>query len=254
MSRPLICGNWKLHLGPAAAASLARYLDRRLQHRDAVDVVVFPTALSAAGVVAALSSSGIEVGIQEVAAVASGALTGANSAVMAREAGCTWMLTGHSERRQHFAETDEGVRDKIKAGLAAGLRPVVCVGETLEERNAGRVDEVTRRQLAVAFEGLTPEQWARVTLAYEPVWAIGTGVTATPEQAQQVHASVREWLRANGSPALAAGMRILYGGSVHADNAAALLGCPDIDGALVGGASLQVDSFAAIVAAAGARS
>ncbi|MCC6527196.1 MAG: triose-phosphate isomerase [Polyangiaceae bacterium] len=252
---PIIAGNWKLHMGPAAAGALAGYLRDALEPgggaRSGGELVVFPTALSIPSVVAALAGSRIAVGIQEVAAKPTGALTGANSAVMAREAGCTWMLTGHSERRQFFAETDQGVRDKVKAGLAAGLRVMVCIGETLDERKAGRVEEVTRRQLGVALEGLPASALAELAVAYEPVWAIGTGVTATPEQAEEAHASIRAYLRTL-YPAEADAMRLLYGGSVKADNAATLLGQPDIDGALVGGASLEVASFAAIVGAAGA--
>jgi len=250
MRRRLICGNWKLNLGPASAAALAGFLRERLAEHGDVEIAVFPTALSVPGVLAALAGSDIGVGIQEVAAVPSGALTGANSAVMAREAGCRWMLAGHSERRQFFAETDEGVRDKIRAGLAAGLRPVACVGETLAQRQAGEVQSVIRRQLDKALEGLSPAQTSDMALAYEPVWAIGTGVNATPEQAQEVHAFVRDWLRSRFSPEVAQGVRILYGGSVNAGNASKLLGCPDIDGALVGGASLQVGAFADIVSAA----
>jgi triosephosphate isomerase len=253
MPRPLLCGNWKLNLGPAAAAALAHFLRDRLGESGDVDVAVFPTALSIPSVLVALAGSGIGVGIQEVAAIPSGALTGANSAVMARELGCTWMLAGHSERRQHFAETDEGVRDKVRAGLGAGLRPILCVGETTAERNAGRVDEVVLRQLAVGLEGLEPEAARSLDVAYEPVWAIGTGVTATPEQAQQVHASMRGWLRSRFPADVACGMRLLYGGSVNAGNAATLLACADIDGALVGGASLDVAAFAEIVAAARKR-
>ena len=253
MRRPLVCGNWKLNLGPAAAAALAEFLRDRLGDSGPVEVVVFPTALSIPSVLTVLAGTGIGVGVQEVGAIASGALTGANSAVMAREIGCGWMLTGHSERRQHFAETDQGVRDKVRAGLAAGLKPIVCVGETAAERNAGRVDEIVLRQLAVALEGLEPTALRELAVAYEPVWAIGTGVNATPEQAQQVHASLRGWLRAHCPAEIGDGMRLLYGGSVNAGNAATLLGCPDIDGALVGGASLNVGSFADIVAAARSR-
>lgn len=215
-----------------------------------VDVVLFPTALSVAAVVDAVGAAPIGVGVQEVAARPCGALTGTNSAVMAREAGCTWMLAGHSERRQLFGETDEGVRDKTRAGLDAGLLPIVCVGETLEERRAGQVDAVTQRQLRVALEGLAPEDVARVTIAYEPVWAIGTGETASPEQAQAVHAALRGWLRAHQPAGLADQLRLLYGGSVKPDNAAALLACPDIDGALIGGASLRVGPLSDIIAAA----
>lgn len=240
-------------MGPASAAALAGYLRDALGVPGAAELVVFPTALAIDAVVAAMAGSGIAVGIQEVAAMASGALTGANSAVMAREAGCRWALCGHSERRQYFAETDEGVRDKIRACLAAGLAPILCVGETLAERNAGQVDAVITRQLAVAYQGLGEAERKRVTVAYEPVWAIGTGVTATPEQAQQVHASIRAWLRSELGGTTADVTRILYGGSVNAGNAKALLARADIDGALVGGASLQVGPFAEIVAAARAR-
>lgn len=249
MRRPLIAGNWKLNLGPGAAAAYAVGLRDALVGVLDVDVVVFPTALSVGAVAEALEGSPIEVGIQEVAAVASGALTGANSAVMAREAGCTWMLTGHSERRQHFAETDEGVQKKTRFGLSAGIVPIVCIGETLAERRAGQVEAVTRRQLGVAIEGLPSEVVAAVVIAYEPVWAIGTGETATPEQAQEVHASLRAFLRER-HPGVADQVRILYGGSVKADNARALLSRPDIDGALVGGASLQINEMVAIVSAA----
>jgi len=251
MRTPLIAGNWKLNLGPGAAAALAVFLRDALADEAAAEVAVFPTALAIGPVVEALRGSAIGVGVQEIAAIASGALTGANSAVMAREAGCTWGLVGHSERRQHFAETDEGVGAKVRAALGAGLRPIVCVGETLEERRAGRVDEVTQRQLERALDGLAADAVAAVTIAYEPVWAIGTGETASPEQAQEVHASLRAWL-ATRCPAAAGAIRLLYGGSVKADNARALLAQKDIDGALVGGASLRVGDFAAIVAAAGA--
>lgn len=249
MRRPLLAGNWKLNLGPGAAGAYAVCLRDALAHASEVDVVVFPTALSIGPVVEALAGSPIGVGIQEIAAVASGAWTGASSAVMAREAGCGWALVGHSERRQHFAETDAGVAAKTRFSLASGLLPIVCIGETLAERRAGQVDAVTQRQLGAALEGLPSEVVAAVTIAYEPVWAIGTGETASPEQAQAVHASLRAWLRAH-HPSLAEQVRILYGGSVKADNAKALLGCSDIDGALVGGASLQVNEFVAIVNAA----
>ncbi|MBW2523660.1 MAG: triose-phosphate isomerase [Deltaproteobacteria bacterium] len=250
MRKPLIAGNWKLNLGPAAATSLSEYLVREIEGLGDVDVLVFPTALSIPAVVQSLAGSAIAVGVQEVAGVASGALTGANSAVMAREAGCTWMLTGHSERRQHFGETDQGVQAKVQAGLAAGLQVMICIGETLEERRAGKVDEVTQRQLAVALEGLDDAALARVAIAYEPVWAIGTGVTATVDQAQEVHAALRGWLDGRRSATVAARTRILYGGSVNAKNAQELLDCQDVDGALVGGASLNVGSFADIVLAA----
>lgn len=247
--RPFIAGNWKLNLGPTDAAALAAELVPALANRGDIDVALFPTAISLVPVLHALEGSGIEAGPQEIDAQTSGAYTGQNSATMAREAGCTRVLIGHSERRQHYGETDAGVRAKVGTALAAGLLPIVCVGETLEERRAGKVEDVVFRQTAAAFEGLTADQAATLTLAYEPVWAIGTGETASPAQAQEVHAALRGWLRSHYPSFVADQVRIQYGGSVKPSNAAELLSCPDIDGALVGGASLKVDSFAGIIAA-----
>jgi triosephosphate isomerase len=249
--RSFIAGNWKLNLPPGAAAEAARKLRHLLADRGDVDVAVFPTTLSIPAVLERLQGTGIEVGVQEVHPAASGAYTGANSPAMAREVGCTRALVGHSERRQIFGETDRGVNEKVKACLSHGLLPVVCIGETLEQRQADQVDAVVHGQLAAALEGLHTDQVAALTLAYEPVWAIGTGHTATPDQAQAVHASIRTWLRSNYPGYIADEMRIQYGGSVKPANAAELLRCPDIDGALVGGASLDPDSFAGIVAAVG---
>ena len=251
MSRiPFIAGNWKLNLGPRAAVELATALREALADRGDVHVAVFPTALSIAAVIPVLHGSGIGVGVQEIQPQPSGAFTGCNSGIMARELGCEYVLVGHSERRQLFSETDAGVNAKVAAGLAAGLLPIVCVGETLDERKAGRVDEVVHRQLGTALKGLAADQVASLTIAYEPVWAIGTGEVATPAQAQEVHASLRAWLRDHYPAFIADEMRIQYGGSVKPDNAAELLACPDIDGALVGGASLTVRGLVGIVAAA----
>jgi len=251
MSRtPFIAGNWKLNLGPADAASVARQLREALADRGRVTVAVFPTALSIPSVVPVLEGSEISVGVQEIEAEPTGALTGGNSAPMAREAGCAYALVGHSERRQLWGETDEACAEKLAAAFDAGLLPVLCIGETLAERRAGKVDAVVTRQLELGLARLAPDQIATTTIAYEPVWAIGTGETATPEQAQEVHATIRAWLRSKVGGA-ADGIRIQYGGSVKPHNAAELLAAPDIDGALVGGASLKADSFAAIVAAAG---
>lgn len=247
---PFIAGNWKLNKNVAEAADLAEAMVTALAGRGGVTVALFPTALAATQVLEALDGSGIEVGLQEVHSAPSGAYTGTNSARMARAAGLTRVLIGHSERRQLFGETNAGVRAKVELALSEGLLPIVCVGETLEQRDAGKVDEVVHQQVAAALEGLAPDQLSGITLAYEPVWAIGTGRTASPEQAQTVHASIRGWLRAHFPSFVADEMRIQYGGSVKPANAAELLACPDIDGALVGGASLKPDSFAAIVAAA----
>ena len=250
MSRRLfIAGNWKLNLGPAAARELAAALGPALADRGDMDLAVFPTALSITSVLEPLAGTGIGVGIQDFCVKPSGAFTGGNSAVMAREAGCTYALVGHSERRHVFKDPDALVHAKVLAAFDAGLLPVLCVGETLDERQAGQVDAVVHRQLETGLDGLTADQVATITLAYEPVWAIGTGHTATPEQAQEVHASIRAWLRAHYPDYVAAAVRIQYGGSVKPANAAAILTAPDIDGALVGGASLKANLFAGIVAA-----
>lgn len=247
MRTPFIAGNWKLNHGPGAAAALGSELKAALSDRGDVRVAVFPTAISIPAVLEALKGSGIHVGVQEIEATATGALTGGNSAVMAREAGCSYALIGHSERRQLWGETDANVRAKITAALEAGLLPMVCVGETLEQREAGQVEQVLTRQIAAAFDGLDADVAATITLAYEPVWAIGTGKTASPAQAQEAHALIRGWLAAHYPAFVADQLRILYGGSVKASNAAELLACADIDGALVGGASLDAASFAGIV-------
>jgi len=247
--QPFIAGNWKLNLGPEDASKVSAELVQALAgHRD-VTVAIFPTALSIPSVVRAVAGSEIGVGMQEIESVASGAFTGGNSAVMARAAGCTYALVGHSERRQLWGETDARCGDKVAFALASGLLPILCVGETLAERRAGRVEEVVTRQLEAGLSAIAPDQVAAVTLAYEPVWAIGTGETASPDQAQAVHATLRAWLRA-GHGDVADDIRIQYGGSVKPGNAKELLACPDIDGALVGGASLRAESFAGIVAAA----
>lgn len=248
--RLFIAGNWKLNHGPEAAAALARGLKATLAERGDVDVAVFPTALSIASVIPELAGSGIAVGVQEIESVQSGARTGGNSAEMARDLGCSYALIGHSERRQHWGESDASVRAKVDAARVAGLLPMICVGETLEQRDAGEVESVVFGQVAAALEGLPADVVATLTLAYEPVWAIGTGRSATPAQAQEVHAAIRGWLAAHYPPFVADQLRLLYGGSVKPPNAAELLACEDIDGALVGGASLKADSFAGIVAAA----
>lgn len=247
--RRFIAGNWKLNLGPSDAGRLAEELKSALAGRGDVDVAVFPPALSLASVQPRLIGSGIELGIQEIHSEEKGAFTGANAASMARELGCTRVLIGHSERRTLFGETDAGVAAKVKTALAAGLLPIVCVGETLSERDANQVDAVVHRQVGAALAGLHADQVAAITLAYEPVWAIGTGRTATPEQAQAVHASIRDYVRTLFPAFVADELRIQYGGSVSGKNAAELLACPDIDGALVGGASLKAHDFAAIVLA-----
>lgn len=247
--RRFVAGNWKLNLGPAEAAKLGSTLKGALAERGEVDVAVFPPAISLAAAVEALKGSGIQVGVQNLYAEATGAFTGENSGVMAREVGCAYALIGHSERRAIFGESDTLIGKKVHTALAAGLLPMLCVGETLDERRAGQVEAVIARQLEAGLEGLSEAQLGAITLAYEPVWAIGTGVTASPEQAQEVHAFIRGWLRTRYPAWVAEQTRILYGGSVKASNAGELLGQPDIDGALVGGASLDAAGFTGIVTA-----
>lgn len=247
--RPLIAGNWKLHLGPADATALATALRDRLDAIEDVDVAVFPTALSVPAVAGVLKDSRIGVGVQWAHAEPSGAYTGTNSATIARELGCGWLLAGHSEVRRDLAETDARVHASIRAGLNAGLLPMMCLGESLAQREAGELETVLSRQLEVGLGDLAPDEVVTCTLAYEPIWAIGTGVTASPEQAQEAHAFLRGWLRDRYPPFVADQIRILYGGSVKPHNAADLLAHPDVDGALVGGAALKADSFEGIVTA-----
>jgi triosephosphate isomerase len=247
--RPFVAGNWKLNLGPLAAATLAEELRRALAGTQEATIAVFPTALSVPTVVPILQGSALGVGVQDIEAAPSGAFTGANSAVIAREVGCAFALVGHSERRQRWGETSAACADKLVAAFSAGLLPVYCVGETLAERRADQVESVVFEQLSVGLGKLAPDQIPALTIAYEPVWAIGTGETATPDQAQAVHGAIRGWLRERHG-AVADDVRIQYGGSVTAANAPELLSRPDIDGALVGGASLQAASFARIVEAA----
>lgn len=250
--RPFIAGNWKMNLGPKAADELARGLKSRLVDQTAVDMAVFPAFPALHGVVQRLKRTGVDVGGQDLHPRPSGAFTGAVAGEMLRELGCTRVLVGHSERRSLFHDSDTVVRAKADAAWRAGLLPILCIGETRAEREGGQAQAVVERQLAAALLDRPADQVASVTLAYEPVWAIGTGLTATPGQAQDMHAHIRGWLRAHFPSFVAEDVRIQYGGSVKPGNAASLLREPDIDGALVGGASLAVDSFVAIVDAAAA--
>ncbi len=245
--RPLIAGNWKMNQGTSAGRDLARAVAAQASKAPNADLVVAPPFVILAAVAAELQDSPVQVAAQNMHEQPSGAFTGEVSSEMLRDAGCSWVILGHSERRQYFGETDAGVAAKTKAALAAGLRPIVCVGETLEEREAGKTMEVVSRQLGAFIEHLRSQPGVAV-IAYEPVWAIGTGKVATPAQAQEVHAAIRAQLR-TASPDLAEQTRVLYGGSVKPSNAAELLGCEDIDGALVGGASLDAEGFVQIAAA-----
>jgi len=244
---PLIAGNWKMYKTATEGTALARELRQRLGSGGGVEVAVCPPFPALVAVGTALQGSGIALGAQDMHWEKEGAFTGAVSAGMLLDLGCRFVILGHSERRQHFGETDAAVRRKVRAALAAGLTPIVCVGETLAERDAGQTLAVVARQVRAALEGLTGADLGRLALAYEPVWAIGTGRTAAPEQAQEVHAALRRLLAEQGG---GSATRILYGGSVKAENAATLLRESEIDGALVGGASLVAEQFARIVEAA----
>jgi triosephosphate isomerase len=248
--KPLVAGNWKMHrTGPEALELIQQLRDGYTAGRTEVMVAPPFTALEA--VSRALETSEIALGAQNVHWEAQGAFTGEISAGMLKALGCAYVIVGHSERRQLFGETDSSVSKKARAVLHAGMQPLVCIGETLAERDAGRTLQVVATQLQGSLAGVAVEEMTHVVLAYEPVWAIGTGRNATPAQAQEVHAHIREQLvRLFGRP-VGESVRILYGGSVKADNAAELLGQADVDGALVGGASLKAQEFLAIVAAAG---
>ncbi|MNM80341.1 Triosephosphate isomerase [compost metagenome] len=250
MRRALVAGNWKMHGTRSSVSELIKGLQQLALPMD-VEVAVFPPYLYIDQVLKGLEGKSIAVGAQNCAVEpGQGALTGEVSAGQLADAGCRLVLVGHSERRQIIGESDEVVSRKFAAAQSCGLIPVLCIGESLEEREAGKTLEVVGRQLGSVIENLGVEVFSRAVVAYEPVWAIGTGLTAAPEQAQQVHAAIRAQLAAEDAE-VAQGVRLLYGGSVKAANAAELFGMPDIDGGLIGGASLNADEFGAICCAAG---
>jgi triosephosphate isomerase len=250
MRRALIAGNWKMHRTAAQARGLAEEL-KGLVASASADVVVCPTFTSLQAVGEALEGSSISLGAQNMHWEQEGAFTGEVSAAMILTIGCTYVILGHSERRQYFAETDADVNRKLAAALDAGLKPIVCVGETLEQRDSGQMESVVLGQVKAALDGIPAEAIPGIALAYEPIWAIGTGRTATPAQAEEVHLLIRQFLRSNCGDQAADAVRIQYGGSVKPDNALELFSQANIDGGLIGGASLKAESFAAIVTAAG---
>lgn len=253
MRRPFIAGNWKMNLDRQASVALASEVSRRLgewaDHKQ-VDAAVCPPSCYIDAVVSAVDRNLLGVGAQNMYHQPKGAFTGELSAAMLLDLGCKYVILGHSERRHVLGETDEDVNKKVMAALAAGLAPIVCVGETLDQREAGRTLDVIRTQFSGSLAGLSAEQMATVVIAYEPVWAIGTGRTATPQQAEEVHLDLRKIMADCYNKQVADSVRIQYGGSVTPNNAAELLAQPNIDGALVGGASLKADSFLGIVLAA----
>jgi triosephosphate isomerase len=253
MRTPFVVGNWKLHKTIAEATALVTELKNQLAAVKGVDVGVAPVFTAVPAVAKRLEGSSIAVAGQDCFWEEKGAWTGAVSPGLLADAGATWVIIGHSERRQHFGETDDSVAKKVKAALVAGLGVIACVGETDAQRDAGSTFAVIDQQLSGALAHVAAAQADRVVIAYEPVWAIGTGRTATPAQAQEVHAHIRTRLREKLGNGAADGLRIQYGGSVKPANAESLMSQPDIDGALVGGASLEAADFVAIVKSARAR-
>ncbi|MFZ2236222.1 MAG: triose-phosphate isomerase [Dokdonella sp.] len=247
MRRMMVAGNWKMHGSRAMAGELADAVVSA--ENDSIDVAVFPPAVYVAELVSSHGSKGVLIGAQDVSAHAEGAYTGEVSAAMLRDVGCTHVLVGHSERRQYHAESNQQVAEKFVAAQSAGLIPVLCVGESLDQRDAGSTEQVIAEQLRAVIDHAGSAAFANAVVAYEPVWAIGSGRTATPDQAQQVHAFIRD-IFANEDVKLSSSLRILYGGSVKASNASELFAQADVDGGLVGGASLIATDFVAICAAA----
>ncbi|MCB9476461.1 MAG: triose-phosphate isomerase [Deltaproteobacteria bacterium] len=244
---PLIAGNWKMNLDLTSAGDLAKALHQNLDGLPGRDVVVIPPTPLVHAVATILDESTIKVGAQEVRAEASGAYTGDTSIEMIKSIGATYCLVGHSERREYHDETNKSCCEKIRALLNAGITPIYCVGEKLATREAGETLKFVEEQLRVGLGDIDGEEVLHVVVAYEPVWAIGTGKVATPEQAQEVHGHIRGYIGHLFDPEDGEGIRILYGGSVNAENIDGLMACPDIDGALVGGASLKADVFERIV-------
>ncbi len=251
MRKPFIGGNWKMNTDGKSAVELAKSVAQNCAGiLDKVDVSVCPPFVYLAAVKQALGSSNIGLGAQDVYFEAKGAFTGEISCQMLNDIGCKNVLIGHSERRHVIKETDELINKKLIAAIEAGLLPIFCVGELLEERKTEKTEQVVKEQIQKGMAGITVEKAKAVTIAYEPVWAIGTGVNATPAQAQEVHLMIRQLIASTYNKDFAAQIRIQYGGSAKPDNAAELMSQPDIDGLLVGGASLKADDFSAMVKAA----
>ena len=249
MSRRLfIAGNWKMNTSAASAISLAKDVASALGGYSQIDLAVCPPYVYLAQVAGALKGSNVALGAQNCFHEDNGAFTGEVSTAMLKDVGCTYVILGHSERRHVIGETDQIINRKVLKALADGIKPIFCVGELLEERESGKTNDVVARQVKLGLAGVSKEAALNVTVAYEPVWAIGTGKVATPQQAQDVHAMIRGLLAELFGQPVAQSIRIQYGGSVKPSNAKELLSCPDIDGALVGGAALKASDFAGIVA------
>ncbi|MCL2844211.1 MAG: triose-phosphate isomerase [Chitinivibrionia bacterium] len=248
MSRKIfIAGNWKMNTTVEEAVELAKSVVAECKDRGDVEVAVCPPYVNLSAVAQAIKGSGIKLGAQDVHWEASGAFTGKISVAMLKSVGCEYVIVGHSEQRQYFGETDETVNKKAKATLAGGLKPIICVGELLEERENGFTEKVVEKQIIGAYNGLSKEEALNTVIAYEPVWAIGTGKTATPEQAEEVHLFIRKQLEKLYDKDLAAKLVIQYGGSMNPKNAKELLAKDNVDGGLIGGASLKAEQFKGVV-------
>jgi triosephosphate isomerase len=245
--KPIIAGNWKMNKTTAEARDLATKLAPLVSGAKDREIVLAPAFTALQTVAEAIKGTNMSLAAQNLHWEEKGAFTGEISAEMLLDLGCKYVIIGHSERRQIFGETDEGVNRKVKQALKKGLLPIMCVGETLAEREAGKLNEIINRQVTGGLKDVSVDDMKKIVIAYEPVWAIGTGKTATPEQAQEVHALIRQKVKALYNAEIGEGLRIQYGGSVTPDNVSALMAKPDIDGALVGGASLKPESFAALV-------
>jgi triosephosphate isomerase len=242
-----MAGNWKMYKTPAETTAFFERFRGLVENSTHCEIAICPPFTSLAAAAELAKGTRIQIGAQNIGWASEGAFTGEISGLMIAAAGATHVLVGHSERRQYFCETDETALKRAQAALQSGLTPIICVGERLEERESGRTEEVLSSQFAKGIAGLTAAQFEKIAIAYEPVWAIGTGKTATPEIAAEAHRVIRAQARLKFGPDAAAAIRILYGGSVKPDNARALMGQPEIDGVLVGGASLDAVSFASIV-------
>ena len=247
MRRVIIAGNWKMYKTIDESIELVNLLKRSLVDINEIEIVVCPPFTSLSDVREAIMDTNIKLGAQDCYWEKEGAFTGEVSCTMLKSAGCAYVIIGHSERRQYFGETNETVNKKAKAALKEGLKPIICVGERIEERKAGKTFDVVKDHVTNSLAGLTRDEMQKVVIAYEPVWAIGTGLTATKEQAEEVHKYIRELLKKMYDADLANAVRIQYGGSVKPENIKELILQEDVDGALVGGASLKADSFSQIV-------
>ena len=247
MRQYIIAGNWKMNKTVSESVELAKAIVEAVKDVKKTEVVIAPTYLAAAKVADVIKGTNVKLAIQDIHWKDQGAFTGKVSVDMVKEIGAEYIIIGHSEQRQYFHETDETVNLKVKKTLAAGIKPIICIGETLDERNGGKLESVLSTQVKGAFKDVSAEDAAKCVLAYEPVWAIGTGVVATDEQAQDTHAFVRSVVKEIYGEAVAEGMRIQYGGSMKPSNATELMSMPEIDGGLIGGASLKAVDFAGVV-------